>query len=254
MLSESLVFSLISSALDIIVVSALIYLFLSLIVNSQKHLTILLGITICIVFYGLASFLELRTTQAILDNVFSWGIIIIVILFQEEIKGYLEKIGSINYFRKNTEVEKIGFLEEFADTVYSLASTKTGALVTFKGQVSLDKYTNTAIELNSDFSKYLMISIFNKESPLHDGAVIIESEKIRFASAYYPIALDISLGKEYGTRHRAALTLSKETDSISVIVSEETGIVSVAHNNKLFTDMKKDFFIHFMNERLKQEK
>ena len=118
----------------------------------------------------------------------------------------------------------------------------------------MDKYTNTAIELNSDFSKYLMISIFNKESPLHDGAVIIESEKIRFASAYYPIALDISLGKEYGTRHRAALTLSKETDSISVIVSEETGIVSVAHNNKLFTDMKKDFFIHFMNERLKQEK
>lgn len=253
MLNIHMVFVLLSSVIDILAVAVIIYFALKLIVKSEKHITIVVGIVVCLMAYGLAKILQLHTLSVLMDNVFSWSIVIIVILFQEEIKSYLETIGTINsIFKKNKSAES-SYIDEIADAAYQMGKVKTGALITVKIASILDKYTNNAVKVDAQLSQFLLLSIFNKESPLHDGAVIIENERVMYASTYFPISLDINISKEYGTRHRAALTISRETDTISIIVSEETGKVSIAYNGEIYADVEKEFLIQFLNEKTNQE-
>lgn len=236
------------SVLDIVIVSFIIYFTLSLLVRSAKHTMVINAIFVIVFLYAISVMLELKTLHSLISNIYSWGLIIIVILFQQEIKGSLEKFGSFGVFKSDEETES--FIDELIDVVYEMGAIKMGALITFERSASLANYSDKAVKIDAEFTKYLILTIFNKETPLHDGGVIIKNGRIAYASTYYPISLDINIGKQVGTRHRAALTLSKDTDSLTIIVSEETGKVSVAYKNRLYNHLERDFLREMIIEKI----
>ncbi len=243
------VLNLFSSVLDIALVAIFIFLLLKILVQSERLLMLFNVFFTYIILYFLASFLELNTLFSILNAIASWMVVIIFILFQSEIRDALERLGMNGSLFTSKSVESADFYDELLDSLYTLASTKTGALVTLERAMSMSQYTKNAIELDAAFSKQLIETIFNKETVIHDGAVIISDSRIKYASTYYPISLDLNISKEYGTRHRAAMTISSETDSITLIVSEETGNVSFAYRGKLYTDVSKQFIKQFLIEK-----
>ncbi len=238
------------SFLDILIVTTMIYFSLKLLINSNKHMLIINFIFGFVLLYGMAKLLNLTVTVAILSNFYSWGIIIIVILFQVEIRNSIEKMNDFSNFFKSKNIKHYEFLDELTDTVYSLSKLKIGALITFPKNQSFSNYTKNAVEIDAKFSKLLLMTIFNKETALHDGAVIIEDNRITHSCTYFPIALNMDLSKKYGTRHRAALTISKETDAVTIVVSEETGMVSVTYRGKLYSNISEEFFKELLNEKL----
>ncbi len=236
------------SVLDIVIVSFIMYFILSLLVRSAKHTMVINAIFIIVFLYAISVMLDLNTLHMLMSNIYSWGLIIIVILFQQEIKASLEKFGSMGFF--DNEEQSVGFIEELIEAVYDMAEIKQGALITIERQVPLSNYTSKAVKIDAEFSKYLILTIFNKETPLHDGAVILNNGRIAFASTYYPISLDINVPKQVGTRHRAALTLSKDTDALTIIVSEESGKVSVAYKNRLYNHLEREFLKEMLTEKI----
>lgn len=239
----------IRSLLDITAVACVIYFTLKLLVKSEKHTMVINAIFIILFLYAIASFLDLKALHSLVSNIYSWGLIIIVILFQQEIRGSLEKLGSLSTFMDD-ESEVQSFIDELLDAIYEMAAVKTGALITLERNSSLQQYTSRAVKVDAEFSKYLLMTIFHKDTPLHDGGVIINNGRIDYASTYYPISLDINVGKEVGTRHRAGLTLSKDTDALTIIVSEETGKVSVAYQNRLYNHLEREFLREMIVEKL----
>ncbi|WOO87835.1 diadenylate cyclase CdaA [Mollicutes bacterium LVI A0039] len=243
------VLNFLTSVLDIVLVAAIIYVVLKILVQSKRLLTLFNVFFTYILLYLLSAFLELNTLNAILNTIASWIVVIIFILFQSEIRDALERLGMRGSFFNSRHSETTDYHEELIDALYSLGSTKTGALITLERNMSLTQYTKNAIELDANFSRQLIETIFNKETVIHDGAVIIGDGRIKFASTYYPISLDLDIRKEYGTRHRAAMTISNETDSITLIVSEETGKVSFAYRGKLYSDVTRQFLKQFLIEK-----
>ncbi len=236
------------SLLDILMVSFVVYFTLKLLVRSEKHTMVINAIFIIGFLYLISSTLQLNTLHTIISNIYSWGLVIIVILFHQEIKDSLEKLGSFGFLNDATETQE--FIDELMDAVYEMAEVKTGALITLERSSSLSKYTEKAVKIDAEFSKYLLKTIFHKDTVLHDGAVIINQGRISYASTYYPISLDINIGKQMGTRHRAALTISKDTDALTIIVSEETGKVSVAYKNHLYNHLEREFLREMLVEKV----
>ncbi len=236
------------SLLDILMVSFVVYFTLKLLVRSEKHTMVINAIFIIGFLYLISSSLQLNTLHTIISNIYSWGLVIIVILFHQEIKDSLEKLGSFGFLNDATETQE--FIDELMDAVYEMAEVKTGALITLERSSSLSKYTEKAVKIDAEFSKYLLKTIFHKDTVLHDGAVIINQGRISYASTYYPISLDINIGKQMGTRHRAALTISKDTDALTIIVSEETGKVSVAYKNHLYNHLEREFLREMLVEKV----
>lgn len=243
------VINFLTSVLDIVLVSILIYIVLKILVQSERLLTLFNVFFTYILLYLLSAFLELNTLSTILNAIASWIIVIIFILFQNEIRDALERLGMKGSFFSSAAEESTEFYDELIDSLYSLGSVKTGALITIERNMRLTQYTRNAIEIDSVFSRQLIETIFNKETVLHDGAVILSNGRIKYASTYYPISLDLDIRKEYGTRHRAAMTISNETDSITLIVSEETGKVSFAYRGKLYSDVTRQFLKQFLIEK-----
>ncbi len=245
---QILIIDLAKNVLDIVIVSFIVYFTLNLLVRSAKHTMVINAIFIIGFLYAISVLLDLTTLHSLISNFSSWGVIIIVILFQQEIKGSLEKFGSMGFF--DSEEQSESFIDELIEAVYDMAEIKQGALITLERSVPLNNYTEKAVKIDADFSKYLILTIFNKETPLHDGAVILNNGRIAYASTYYPISLDINVAKQYGTRHRAALTLSKDTDALTIIVSEETGKVSVAYKNRLYNHLEREFLTEMITEKI----
>ncbi len=243
-----------TSSLDIFITTFIIYLVIKLLIKTEKMLFILNAFILFFIIYFTASFLKLNTVLFLLNSVTTWIVVIIFILFQKEIRDSLEKIGSITSLLGNTiTVEEDEFIDELYDSVKELADSKTGALITIQGDVSLGDYASKAVNINADYSKELIGTIFNKNSILHDGAVIVSDTKIICASAYYPISLDLNMDKIFGTRHRAAMTISKETDAITVVVSEERGEISIAYRGKIYQTISEEFFKEFIKEKYIKE-
>ncbi len=243
------VINFLTSVLDITLVAILIYATLKILVQSERLLTLFNVFFTYILLYLLASFLELNTLNTILNAIASWIVVIIFILFQTEIRDALERLGMQGSLFSSRSEESTEFYDELIDSLYSLGSSKTGALITLERNMSLTQYTRNAIELDAVFSRQMIETIFNKETVIHDGAVIVSDGRIKYASTYYPISLDLDIRKEYGTRHRAAMTISNETDSITLIVSEETGKVSFAYRGKLYSDVTRQFVKQFLIEK-----
>lgn len=250
MANNDVLWNLFTSFLDILSVSIIIYVFAKLLSKSKKNVLILMVMLGYAVIYFIAHLLHLQTLSFLLAQVYTWGVVVIVILFQSEIRSSIEKISSFNSLFSSNNKQEDGYLVDFVEEMRFLADRKIGALVAFSMDMNLSQYTKNAISINGDFSKYLIQSIFMKDSPLHDGAIIIKDGKIECASAYFPIAIDLNIDQKFGTRHRAGLTLSRETDAIVVIVSEESGEISIAYHGQLIDGVENDFLLNFIKEKM----
>lgn len=250
MANNDVLWNLFTSFLDILSVSIIIYVFAKLLSKSKKNVLILLVLLGYAVIYFIAHLLHLQTLSFLLAQVYTWGVVVLVILFQSEIRSSIEKISSFNSLFSSNNKQEDGYLVDFVEEMRFLADRKIGALVAFSMDMNLSQYTKNAISINGNFSKYLIQSIFMKDSPLHDGAVIIKDGKIECASAYFPIAIDLNIDQKFGTRHRAGLTLSRETDAIVVIVSEESGEISIAYQGQLIDGVENDFLLNFIKEKM----
>ena len=236
--------SLISAILDILILSAAIFAVYHFI-KERRAGKLAWGVGIFFIFLIVCDLLELNAMQFILSHFVTIGATLIAIIFQPELRSALEKLGdnSIKGFRqigdqKNNSPTN-ALIDEFTEAVFDLSRSKTGALVVFERNTKLGDIILTGTILNAQFSGTLLKSIFFDKAPLHDGAVVIRSNRIHSAGCLLPLESSREVYTELGTRHRAGIGISEVSDCISVIVSEETGIVSLAHEGKLTRNFTK---------------
>jgi diadenylate cyclase len=179
-------------------------------------------------------------------------VLTLIILFQQEIRIALATIG-IPFFKRRQKLPK-SFIEDIILAVESLSSKKIGAIIVFEKEIGLKNYIDTGVPLDAVISYDILLSIFMPKSPLHDGAVIIQGNKIAAAACYLPLTTEAHLAKELGTRHRAAIGLTEETDAIAIVVSEETGIISFVNSGKIERDLDSVKLQNLLREHLFGEK
>lgn len=248
-ISFGIIVDFLTNILDIFLVAIIIYFLMKIIVSSEKFIMIVNLVLIFLGTYVLSIVLNLETLRYLFDNIMSWIVVIIIVLFQPEIRNSIEKYAKFKKIDLSKSVEE-EFIEDLKKGVYNLAKIGSGALITIQRNTMLESYTKSATEIDAKFSSALLETIFNKESPLHDGACIILEKKIIYSGVFFPISLDLNISKEYGTRHRAGLTISQESDSITIIVSEEKNNVSLAYNGKLYYDVSEEFFGEFIKNKI----
>ena len=229
-----------SDIVEIFIIAVLVY-YIMIWFQRSRAWTLFKGIIVIVLFMFAAVLFNLTTILWIADKTLSVGIIAIIIIFQPELRKALEELGKKNvisrYFKfgSNTGGDRFSdrSIEEIVRATVDLAKVKTGALIVIAKEQDLTEYEETGIRLDADISRQLFINIFEKNTPLHDGAVIIDGDKITAATCYLPLSNSTSLSKDLGTRHRAGVGISEVSDSVVVIVSEETGSISIARDGKL---------------------
>lgn len=235
----------IKDAIDILLVATLL-LYLYRMMKESGSLNIFIGILAFIAIWVVASeILEMRLIGTILDKVMNIGLIIFVILFQEPIKLFLVDLGSHRrwtfirriFKKKGDEHEVASWIMPVVRACMSMSKTKTGALIVIQGEDSLSKYERLGDVVNADVNLRLIENIFFKNSPLHDGAMIIIDGRIAACGCILPVSHDSSLSRSLGLRHRSALGIAQATDATAIVVSEETGNISVAKNGKLHVNL-----------------
>jgi len=224
--------------LDIFVVAFVIYHFI-LMLKGTRAFRMLVGLVVIVLVTILSQWLKLQTLNWLFSNFWQMGIIILVILFQPELRKALAQVGTTPFYLGATVREEM-VLREIVDASYYLATKKIGALIVLEREMGLKNYIDSGIRINADVTKELLISIFLPYSPLHDGAVIIRYDRVVAAGCLLPLSTDPRISKVLGTRHRAALGLSEETDAVVVVVSEERGSISVAIGGKLTRELDKE--------------
>lgn len=218
---------------DVLVVTLLIYALLVLL-RGTRAMQMLWGILIIAGLYFISRALELITLSTILENLLAFLPIAIIVLFQREIRSMLAAFGSKSLLRwRSGQDEGNAPLNELALAVQALASKRIGALIAIELKDSLANWADTGIPLNAQFSYDLMLNIFIPGTPLHDGAVVLRGDQIVAASCFLPLTTRHRLSSELGTRHRAAIGLTEETDALVIVVSEETGTISLAVEEQL---------------------
>ena len=235
---------LVSLVVDLAIVIFLGYQLLKIVKDSRAW-QLVKGIALLIVATALSSLLNLNILNYILSAVMNWGVILIIIIFQPEIRRALEQLGT-NKFTKFFGIDK-DIVTKTKEDIYKiviaateLAKTKTGALIVIERDIQIKDIVSTGVVMDAEVSPQLLVNIFVPKTPLHDGAVIISNNKIAAAACVLPLSDDTDIAKELGTRHRAAIGISKESDSIVVVVSEETGKISVAKDGTLIADVRED--------------
>lgn len=229
--------------LDIIILWALIYTVLKNIKNNVKLSLLIKGIIFIIVLNWLSNWLGLVKVGYLLQYIIQWGPIALIIIFQPEIRTILEQIGKTQLLGRH----KILTVDEREKLVYSIVmavdqmrKARIGALIVIERDISLMDYINKSTNLYAEISSELLVSLFFPNNPLHDGGVIIQGDKISCAGAVFPTSNSLKINKRLGTRHRAALGITEETDAIAIIVSEETGRISIAIKGELFYNLSID--------------
>ncbi len=221
--------------LDITLMSVILYRLL-LIVKGTKAAQMLIGLAILLLASVASRYLELYTIDWLVQSFWSQIVIAIIVLFQPEIRRALAHMGETQ-FLTFTKAEELKSLEEIVRAVVSLANRKIGALIVIERDTSLKDFVEVGTPLDAKVSKELLLSIFHPTSPIHDGAVIIKGNRVAAAGCFLPITLSSELSKSIGTRHRAGIGLTEETDAVAVIVSEETGFISMSLDGKLETKL-----------------
>ena len=220
---------------DILLVAVVIYNLL-LLIRGTRAVQILLGILFVGSSFYLARLARLNTLETILEKFLIVLPFAILVLFQHEIRRALANFGR-NPFWRRTAGEEAAAFQDVVLAMTTLAGRRIGALVVFERLEGLRDFVENGVRLNADVSFDLLISIFTPGTPLHDGAVILREGRLAAAACFLPLAQNPELSKELGTRHRAALGISEETDAVAVVVSEETGIISVAYDGQMTTDL-----------------
>ena len=237
------VLDILKNILDVLLVWFMFYYILKNIKNNVKMSLLFKGVLIIIILKLLSSWLGLNTLGLILEYIIMYGPLAIIIIFQPEIRGVLEQLGRSQLLGRHktlTVDEREKLVYELINAIDYLRKSKIGALIVIERDVSLLDYINRAKSLYADLSSELLISIFFPNNPLHDGAVIIQGNRISCAGAVFPTSNSISVNKRLGTRHRAALGIAEETDAIGIVVSEETGRISIAVKGELFYNLTID--------------
>ena len=218
--------------IDIAIVAFLVYRFL-LLLRGTRGAQMTLGIVVLMLFYAVTRYYRLQTLEWLFNNLLAYVVFTIIVLYQNEIRRGLAGIGKSYWFgRQQRSLGKEGF-EEIVLAATTLASKKIGALIVVERDIGLKNYAESGIALDAVPTYDLLVTIFSPNTPLHDGAVIVQPNRIIAAGCFLPLTLEPHLSKELGTRHRAAIGITEETDAVAVIVSEETGIISAAIEGKI---------------------
>lgn len=249
---------------DIIEIVFLAFLIYQIIkwIKSTRAWSLVKGLVVILGFWLITFVFELNVLQWIISNTISVGIIALIVVFQPEFRKALERLGQrkiVNSFfffddsRDRNEVFSDHTLNEIVRTSFELARTKTGALMVIEGEVPLNEFITTGIYIDSVISSELLINIFEDNTPLHDGAAIIRGNRLVAATCYLPLSDNMRLSKDLGTRHRAGIGVSEMSDSLTIIVSEETGKVSIAKDGKLIRNIDGDYLRAKLVEAQKKE-
>lgn len=249
-----------TDVVDIVILALLFYFVLSFF-KSRKAGTLVVGIFLCIALYAIATLLHLSGVQYILSGVFKIGALAIIIIFQPEIRDILEAIGSgslkgIKNIGDVTHKKQAQYkaIDNICKAVHIMSTERTGALIVIERTTALDEVLQTGIVINADVSDYLIRNIFYDKAPLHDGAMVIEGNRIKAVSCILPLPKHTYVENDLGTRHRAAVGLSEISDAIVIIVSEETGTISVAKESELKRDFTEDSLRKFLFKELVKDK
>jgi diadenylate cyclase len=222
--------------LDILLVSVIVYRLL-LFIKGTKAAQMLIGLGLLLGASLLSRYLELYTLDWLIQSFWSQAVIALIIVFQPEIRRALAQMGEAQFLQTFTSAEELKSLEEIVRAAVALANRKIGALMVIERDTSLKDFVEIGTPLDAKVSKELLISIFHPASPIHDGAVVIKGNRVVAAGCFLPITLSPEVSKAMGTRHRAGLGLAEETDAVVIVVSEETGIISLAIGGKLETNL-----------------
>jgi diadenylate cyclase len=221
---------------DILLV-ALVFYNILLLIRGTRAVQMLYGMIFVGVVYYVARLTQLKTLETILENFLILLPFVIVVLFQQEIRRTLARFGRNPLWRLTGQQKGEAIFQDIVLAATHLSSRRIGALIVIERTEGLRSFTDNGIALDANVSYDLLVNIFNPESPLHDGAVIIQGEKIAAAACFLPLTLSAELSTEFGTRHRAALGIASETDAVAVVVSEETGTISIAFDGRLTRDL-----------------
>ncbi len=244
---------LIALCVDILLVGYLCYVLFKML-KGTRAIVLVKGIAILIIITALSDFLSLNILHYILSSISTYGVILVIVIFQPELRRTLEQVGSAD-IRKffDYEPQDDSQIDKVVDAVYRMASLKTGALIVFEREMNLDSIVASGVKIDSKISKELIENIFVADTPLHDGAIIIRKGRIDSASCILPVTTRVDLDREYGTRHRAAIGLSEQYDAIVIVVSEETGKVSMIINGKIIRGLKEENLRKELKRRLERK-
>lgn len=239
----------VTDVVEIILLSVLFYHILLWMKNTRAWM-LFKGVLVILIAAFVASIFNLTTILWLLNKTLSVGIIAVVVVFQPELRKALEQLGRKNIFGElfsfDDEKKKVDgkfsdrTINELVKATFELARTKTGALIVIEGQINLEEYIRTGINIDSAISSQLLINIFEHNTPLHDGAIIIRGDRIVSATCYLPLSSNMELSKELGTRHRAGVGISENSDAFTIIVSEQTGKVSITQGGQITRNIDGD--------------
>ena len=238
------------SVVDIIEILIISFLFYHILlwIKSTRAWNLFKGIIVLLIFVLIAAVFQMNTILWLGENTLNVGLIALVIIFQPELRNALENLGGKNIFGRlfnlgKTEENKFSdkTIDELVKASFVMGRVKTGALIVVENEILLNEYVRTGIDVDAIVTSQLLINIFEKNTPLHDGAVIVRGDRVVSATCYLPLSDSLSLSKDLGTRHRAAVGISEVSDSVTIVVSEETGKVSVAMNGQIYHGIDGDF-------------
>ena len=238
--------------IDVAIVSFIIYK-MFLLVRGTRAVQLLKGIFVLVAIWSISTWFNLYTLKWLMNQMFTFGIVTVLILFQPELRRVLEQLGRGKMFSRSYSLDRDAVndqIDEVIKAVQHMAKRKIGALIVFERMTGLTELTESGIQLESQISSELLINIFTPNTPLHDGAVIIRGSQITAAGCYLPLSENPFISKELGTRHRAAIGVSEVSDALSVVVSEETGQVSLSINGMIVRDIKEESLISKLFEEL----
>ncbi len=234
---------------EIVIITFLFYYVLVWIKNTRAWM-LLRGLLVILLFVGVAVVFEMNTIIWIAENTLSVALIALVIIFQPEMRKALENLGRKNFItalfpfelsRSDGRKFSDRTISEMVKACYEMGRVKTGALIVVENDIVLSEYEKTGIEVDGILTSQLLINIFEKNTPLHDGAVLVRGDRVVSATCYLPLTDSLSISKDLGTRHRAAVGISEASDSLTIVVSEETGKVSIAIGGELYRNVDAEF-------------
>ena len=238
------------SPIDFIEILIIAFLFYHILlwIKSTKAWNLFKGIIVILLFVLVSAIFQMNTILWLAERTLNVGLIALVIIFQPELRKALENLGEKNFFGKVFNFSKSDeckfsdrTIEELIKACYAMGKVRTGALSVIEDEILLNEYIRTGIDIDAILSSQLLINIFEKNTPLHDGAVIVRGDRVVSATCYLPLSDSLSLSKNLGTRHRAAVGVSEVSDSLTIVVSEETGKVSIASRGQIYHGIDADF-------------
>ncbi|MBI4839450.1 MAG: TIGR00159 family protein [Nitrospirae bacterium] len=233
--------------LDIFLVTIIVYRVL-LIIKGTKAAQMLIGLGVLLLAFLFSGYTGLYTVDWLIQSLWAQMVLAIVILFQPEIRKALAQMGKARFLSSLTPAEELRSLEEIVRASVALANRKIGALMVIERETSLKDFIEIGVQLDAKIAKELLLSIFHPTSPVHDGAVVISGNRIIAAGCFLPLTLSAELSKSLGTRHRAGIGLTEETDAVAIIVSEETGTIAISTGGNIRKNVDMGALREFLTE------